>query len=1220
MKRQTVRYVRTILFIVGVIAFLSMGIFHQAEAGSHWFSKARQVQRSRPEKLGIMAAGDIGTTVFDLVISLYNDPTGDDNPNNDTGSEQQTNYEQIIRFWADAIYEQSNSALKLGKVRIYRHGFYGALADVVWNASEWPCANPSGFGVPGAHIYFGDVFGSTNFLNSANHEDGGYTLGHESGHYVFGLYDEYQGNVATHSAIYWPLSGDTPVVPSIMNSQWNATITGGGNDFRWLNHSTSNNYQANTAQGRCYGASGWDVLIREVGDDPKDGSHSTLPQRVRYTALVGHQPTAANNWMVLELPGGQNNARSELEIIWMQDDIEMQIVLDRSGSMSGNPLANAKQAGKTLVDSVENGHTALGVVSFDDVVTQSQPIVPIPDPPDTVKTNIKAVIDALSAGNMTAMFDAAKLALDNLITYATTSGTNASQLVFLLSDGLDNSSSETQATVTAAYKAADVPLNTFAYGGFAPNGVLRQLAEDTGGLFRATPTSLAEIQSAFLAAKAALTSSPAILQETITVLPHSSGSFPFSVDSTLKDLSIYANFAGGESDVSFSLAGPSSPVSFDCTEVAGTTCCSATALVAGATGEWALVATNNTDSPVNVNVDILANPLPVRTFDLVVSSMGGTNVIYPNPILITATISQGLHITGVNISANIKDPTGTVRSLELVDTGNDGDGIANDGTYSAIVDSTMNGIYTIQVMVNNEPQTARFTMEGAAPSADENGEMPPSPVFPPITENFTRSASTQVLVTGVVADDHPNTAPGTSITPNNSEVAGRIEVPGDVDFFTVPTAGFDSLTFRVTGLALGMVPQLTIYEEDGVTEIQTATLDQPADDAAYLAITVPVNGNALLHAKVSHASNGTGIYQVSVGHMIASDQVKWVAIEGGYLHTIALKSNGTLWAWGSNDSGQLGDGTNSNKNSPVQIGSDTTWSAIAAGYLHTIALKSNGTLWTWGYNSSGQLGDGTNSNKNSPVQIGSDTTWRAIAAGEWHTIALKSDGTLWAWGSNYFGQLGDGTNSNRNSPVQIGSDTRWVAIAAGDWHTIALKSNGTLWAWGRNSDGQLGDGTNSNRNSPVRIGTDTRWRAIAAGDLHTIALKSNGTLWAWGDNGYGQLGDGTNSDRNSPVRIGSDTTWTAIADGKWHTIALKSNGTLWAWGHNAFGQLGDGTNSNRNSPVQIGSDTTWVSIAGGYFHTIALKSNDTLWTWGWNSFGQLGDGTNISKKIPVPIS
>jgi uncharacterized protein YegL len=871
--------------------FVFQSAFQSAMAGGSWFSKARQATHISDTFQATRAAGDSSTTVFDLVISLYNDPSGDDDPNNDTGAEDQTDYERVIRLWADAVCEQSNQALKLGKVRIFRNGIQGSLADVVWNASEQPRARVSGFGVSGQSITFGDVFPNgcgagcdINFLTTAGRrEDGGYTLGHEFGHYVLGLYDEYRGNNLFETRISFPQTGDTPVDPSIMNSQWEATLVGGGTDFSWLNHSTQDNFEANTAQGRVYGESSWDVLIQEVGDDPKDGDRSSLAQRVHYTALDGEQPTAADGWVIEDLPAAQNACRSTLEIIWMQDDIEMQIVIDRSGSMSGDPFTNAKGAAQTLVDEVEEGNTALGVVSFDDVVNQVQAIVSIPDPVGTVKDDIKTVIGNLTVGDLTAMFDAAKLALDNLSSYATTNGTNAAQLVFLLSDGLDNRSTETQATVTAAYQAADVPLSTFAYGSFAPEGVLRELAEDTGGLFRASPTDLAEIQSAFLATKAALTSSAGILQESASIAAAPGyNDFSFAVDDTLRELSIFANHVGNSGDVSFSLSGPSGTiggVSFACTEVSDAVSCSAavdeSTVDAAGTGEWTLTATNNTASSVDVNVDILATPHTGRTYDLVVANSSGTEVIYPNPIILTATVSQDRPITGVNIAATVTDPAGTESPITLVDTGANGDGVAGDGTYSAIFDYTMNGIYTIEVTIDNTALTAQFTTQGFQPAhilaPNEEGGTPTPQVFPPITENFTRTAGVQLVVSGVLLDDHPDEAPGTNVTPNNSDVPGRIEVTGDVDVFTVATTGLDHLIFRVTGLAFGMEPRLRILTEDGSTEIIAATIDQLLDGAAYLALAVPVSGATQLHAEVSHASGGTGTYQFSAGSRIASD-------------------------------------------------------------------------------------------------------------------------------------------------------------------------------------------------------------------------------------------------------------------------------------------------------------------------------------------------------------
>ena len=342
-------------------------------------------------------------------------------------------------------------------------------------------------------------------------------------------------------------------------------------------------------------------------------------------------------------------------------------------------------------------------------------------------------------------------------------------------------------------------------------------------------------------------------------------------------------------------------------------------------------------------------------------------------------------------------------------------------------------------------------------------------------------------------------------------------------------------------------------------------------------------------------------------------------IAAGWALTVALKSDGTLWAWGYNDIGQLGDGTTNTRSSPEQIGTDNKWVSVAAGYDHTAALKSDGTLWAWGWNYYGQLGDGTTNSQSSPEQIGTDNKWVSVAPGYDHTVALKSDGTLWAWGYNGNGQLGDGTANSQSSPEQIGTDNKWVSVAAGFYHTAALKSDGTLWAWGYNGYGQLGDGTTNSRSSPEQIGTDNKWVSVAAGAYHTVALKSDGTLWAWGYNVYGQLGDGTTNSRSSPEQIGIDNKWVSVAAGFYHTVALKSDDTLWAWGYNGYGELGDATTNGHSIPEQIGTDNKWVSVAAGTAHTVALKSDDTLWAWGWNYYGQLGDGTTNSQNSPEQV-
>ncbi len=301
----------------------------------------------------------------------------------------------------------------------------------------------------------------------------------------------------------------------------------------------------------------------------------------------------------------------------------------------------------------------------------------------------------------------------------------------------------------------------------------------------------------------------------------------------------------------------------------------------------------------------------------------------------------------------------------------------------------------------------------------------------------------------------------------------------------------------------------------------------------------------------------------------------WATVSAGSFHTAALKSDGSLWVWGFGAYGQLGLGINEEgvpptfKLSPQRVGSDSDWLIIAAGGFHTAALKSDGTLWTWGANNAGQLGDGSTLQKNSPSQIGAANDWVMISAGHSHTVALKTDGTLWAWGANWNGQLGDGSTVDKYSPVQIGIDNNWTMVSTGYAHTIALKSDGTLWAWGANDKGQLGDSSLVQRTSPVKIGTASNWDYIAAGSFHNAALKSDNTLWAWGYNQYGQLGNNSTTLRTSPVKIGTASNWDYIAAGSFHTIALKIDETQWAWGYNKYGQLGNCTTTESRIPTAV---------------------------------------------------
>ncbi|MDO7849815.1 IPT/TIG domain-containing protein [Hymenobacter sp. M29] len=344
--------------------------------------------------------------------------------------------------------------------------------------------------------------------------------------------------------------------------------------------------------------------------------------------------------------------------------------------------------------------------------------------------------------------------------------------------------------------------------------------------------------------------------------------------------------------------------------------------------------------------------------------------------------------------------------------------------------------------------------------------------------------------------------------------------------------------------------------------------------------------------------------------------------DAGDSHTVAVRPDGTLRAWGDNVQGQLGNGTRNDSNVPVQAGTATNWVSAAAGTIYTAAVKADGTLWAWGDNGSGQLGDGTNTQHNNPTRVGTATNWVSVTAGQSHTVALRADGTLWAWGNNSNGQLGDGTTTQRTSPVQVGTGTNWVSAAAGQSHTVALRADGTLWTWGDNTAGQLGNGSSSatvNTLVPVQVGQATSWVSVTAGYFHTLAVRADGTLWAWGNNNNGQLGINSTTNSPNPVQVGTGANWISVDGGQSHTVALQTDGTLWAWGSNSSGQLGNSSSTSSSMPVQVGTATSWTSATAGRSHSAGEQTCNALLTWGNNSYGQLGNGSNSNSTVPVLI-
>jgi alpha-tubulin suppressor-like RCC1 family protein len=333
-----------------------------------------------------------------------------------------------------------------------------------------------------------------------------------------------------------------------------------------------------------------------------------------------------------------------------------------------------------------------------------------------------------------------------------------------------------------------------------------------------------------------------------------------------------------------------------------------------------------------------------------------------------------------------------------------------------------------------------------------------------------------------------------------------------------------------------------------------------------------------------------------------------------------------VWAWGCNESGRLGDGTTTNRCSPVSvIDSFTDWCQVSAGDSHSLGVRTDGTAWAWGCNGSGQLGDGTTVSKSSPVSvIGGFTDWCQVSSGSEHSLGVRTDGTAWGWGNNLRGILGNNSSAYTSSPVSVvGGFTDWCQLeAGGGFSSFGIRQNGTLLSWGTGGSGRLGDGTTVDKSSPVSvIGGFTDWCQVSSSGAHSLGVRCNGTAWAWGSNGSGLLGDGTTVTKSSPVSvIGGFTDWCQVSSGSSHSLGVRSDGTAWAWGTGTSGQLGDGTIVTKSSPVSVvGGFTDWCQVSAGFCHSLGVRINGTVWAWGGNIFGVLGDGTTVNKSSPVSV-
>ena len=347
--------------------------------------------------------------------------------------------------------------------------------------------------------------------------------------------------------------------------------------------------------------------------------------------------------------------------------------------------------------------------------------------------------------------------------------------------------------------------------------------------------------------------------------------------------------------------------------------------------------------------------------------------------------------------------------------------------------------------------------------------------------------------------------------------------------------------------------------------------------------------------------------------------------------TCGIRTNGSMLCWGSNTQGQLANNKSSYVMAPMAANASGAWKSVATGETGgTCAIRADNSLWCWGDNNAGNLGDGTSTQRNIPVSVSGGGTWTQVSKGDLHSCGIKSDQSLWCWGSNFAGQVGDNTQFNSYSvPTAVSGGGAWKYVAAGgssvSGFTCGIKSDDTLWCWGDNTSGQLGDNSTTQRLIPTAINGGGTWKMVATGYAHACGIKSDDTLWCWGENGNGQLGDNSSTDRLIPTAVNGGGTWKTVATAGDHTCGIRADDTARCWGNNGSGQLGDNTWVNSLVPVTLSGGGTWKSIdvAGYQFggsHTCGIKTDDTLWCWGTNTTGSLGINSFTIQGAPTAIS
>ncbi|MET3176386.1 UNVERIFIED_ORG: alpha-tubulin suppressor-like RCC1 family protein [Arthrobacter sp. UYCu721] len=496
------------------------------------------------------------------------------------------------------------------------------------------------------------------------------------------------------------------------------------------------------------------------------------------------------------------------------------------------------------------------------------------------------------------------------------------------------------------------------------------------------------------------------------------------------------------------------------------------------------------------------------------------------------------------------------------------------------------------------------------------GQIVPNSVTVPVGADgkvtlFNRSGGTVQLIADVSGYYLPGTATAAGAfqglsparlidTRNNAAVGSDASVSFQVGGVSGIPANASAVVFNLTVADAKSFGFITAHAS-GTSRPNASNVNFSAGQIVPNSVTVPVGADGKV--TLFNRSGGT---------------VQLIADVSGYY--LPGTPTGSVYTWGDNRYGSLGDGTTTDSNTPVQA-AGLSGVRTVTGVFSKTALLADGTVRTWGMGSFGQLGNGTTANSSVPVQVTGLTDVSAITSNSATTYALLQDGTVRAWGYNQFGQLGNGTTANSSVPVQVTGLAGVTAVVASSTSAYALLDDGTVRAWGHNFYGQLGDGTTTDSAVPVQVSGLTGVKAIWGNGASAYALLNDGTVRAWGDNSMGMLGDGTTTRSTTPVQVTGLTGVKEIATLGAAAYALLTDGTVRAWGYNANGRLGNGTTTDSSVPVQVLGLSGVKSLATSIYGTAyALLTDGTVRAWGSGNGGDLGNGISADSSVPVQVS